>query len=170
MRFFHRHVLYFCLISLFLLSCGKRQEAPSFSLPELGSQKRVHLSDFSGKTRLIVFWATWCVPCISEIPILNELQKTFQAQGLQVIGVNVDEERTDEFVQIVQKMGIQYPVVLGNRKIVADYGNFQAVPQSFLVDREGLIVKQYEGAISKDSLLIDILAAIGTGKSTFAGY
>lgn len=159
-----------CLLLVILLSCGQNASAPSFSLPEIGTNRSIKLSDFSGKTRLVVFWATWCVPCLSEIPVLNELQKELGSHGFQVIAVNVDAERDQQFAAKVRSLGMEYPVALGDSGTIRDYGDFKEIPQSFLVDREGVVHKQYVGAMPKEDLLSDIRAAHGVGKSTMMAY
>lgn len=159
-----------CFLLVIFLSCSQNASAPSFSLPEIGTNRTIKLSEYSGKTRLVVFWATWCVPCLSEIPVLNELQKELGAHGFQVIGVNVDAEREEQFADRVIDLGMEYPVALGDSGTIRDYGDFKEIPQSFLIDREGVVQRQYVGAMPKESLLSDIQAVHGVGKSTMMAY
>lgn len=170
MRITRLRLISLCLLLVVLLSCGQNASAPSFSLPEIGTSRTINLSDYSGKIRLVVFWATWCVPCLSEIPVLNELQKELGSRGFQVIGINVDAERDNLFASKVSALGMEYPVALGDSGTIRDYGDFKEIPQSFLVDREGVVHKQYVGAMPKADLLSDIQATHGVGKSTMMAY
>lgn len=157
-------------IPLIFLSCDWKASAPSFSLPEFSTHRSIQLSDYSGKTRLVVFWATWCAPCLSEIPILNELQKELGPNGFQVIGINIDTDRDTNFSTKLSHIGFQFPVLLGDSTTILDYGNFQEIPRSFLIDREGVIQKQYEGTIPMDSLFSDIHTTQGLGRSTMMEF
>lgn len=118
--------------------------APDFSLPELTGQQ-LQLSAYRGKVVLLDFWATWCEPCREETPHLVELQKKYRDQGLQIIGLSMDDgpEPAREFYQRFQ---MNYPVVMGNAKIGELYGGVLGLPIAFLIDREGRIYKKHTGA------------------------
>ncbi|MCL5098027.1 MAG: TlpA family protein disulfide reductase, partial [Candidatus Omnitrophica bacterium] len=91
------------------------------------------------------FWATWCPPCRREIPGFISLQKKYEKDGLMVVGVSLDQGGTDAVKRFIQKNGMNYPVVMGNDRVSADYGNIQAIPTTFVIDRSGKIVSKHVG-------------------------
>jgi peroxiredoxin len=122
----------------------------------LGSSKgeTVTPSDYSGKTLLINFWATWCTPCRREMPILMDLQGEYASEGLQVIGIALDDVQSVR--NFVQKYGIDYPILIGAADVMetnAAYGNVAGMlPYSVLVDRDGIIRWQYTGEIPQGEM------------------
>jgi peroxiredoxin len=111
-------------------------------------------ADFSGKTLLINFWATWCAPCRHEMPMLMDLQREYGGQGFQVIGIALDEVQNVR--SFVQKYNIGYPVLVGAADAMATsaaYGNVEGVlPYSVLVDKDGVIRWQYTGEIRPEDV------------------
>ena len=131
------------------------QLAPSWELQNLDG-RTVHFSDFKGKVVVLDFWATWCPPCRAEIPGFIELQKKYQAQGLAVIGVSVDQAGAETVRAFAEKLGINYPVVLTDTKTVDAYGGVDRLPTTFVVDRSGRIVKQHLGFTEKSEIEAEI--------------
>lgn len=131
-------------------------ELPWFSLPSVVDGKMVSSEDFKGKTLLINFFATWCPPCRQEIPALIELQKQYAASGFSVIALSMDERGPQVVQKLVAKEGINYPVVMADATVVRDFGGITGIPTSFLVDRQGKIVKRYPGFAPHSLLEKDI--------------
>jgi len=126
---------------------------PDFRLGNTESEI-VTPADFTGKTLLINFWATWCAPCRHEMPMLMDLQHEYRAQGLQVVGIALDELQNVR--SFIQQYGIDYPILVGGADAMetsAAYGNVQGVlPYSVLVDSDGIIRWQYTGEIQPDDI------------------
>lgn len=133
--------------------------------PQLGSRRPdfylasnkgafVTPEDFSGKTLLINFWATWCAPCRHEMPMLMDLQREYGPDGLQVVGIALDDAQNVS--SFVQTYGISYPVLVGDADVFATsnaYGNVAGVlPYSVLVDKDGIIRWQYAGEIRHEKI------------------
>jgi peroxiredoxin len=120
------------------------QLAPSWELQNLDGET-VHSSDFEGKLVVLDFWAAWCPPGRAEIPGFIELQKRYQARGLVVVGISVDQAGAETVKSFAKKLGINYPVVLTDTNIVAAYGGIDGLPTTFVIDRTGRIVKRHLG-------------------------
>jgi peroxiredoxin len=124
------------------------EAAPDFALTNLAG-KTVRLSDFKGKIVLLDFWATWCAPCQEEIPNFVQLQKQYSGRGFTVLGIALDDDGAAVVKPLAQKLGVNYPLVLGDTQVAARYGGLQAVPTAFLIGRDGRILKTFIGPRSK---------------------
>ncbi len=126
-----------------------RQPAPDFTLQDAGG-KTVKLSDYKGKVVLLDFWATWCGPCKIEIPWFIEFQRKYKDQGFSVIGVSMDDDGWPTVRPFMEKMKMNYPVVLGNDQAAEAFGGIQVLPTTFIIDKQGRIVVTHMGLTSKD--------------------
>jgi thiol-disulfide isomerase/thioredoxin len=113
----------------------------------LENSQRAKLSDYKGKVVLLDFYATWCEPCRAETPHLVQLQKQYAEQGLQVIGLNVGgEDDREEVPNYKKEFGIQYPLAFPDDELADAYlEDNQNIPQSFVFDRSGTLVKRFIG-------------------------
>jgi len=115
-------------------------QRPEFSLPDLEGTTR-KLSEWNGKVLVVNFWATWCPPCRKETPAFVALQEQYGAQGLQFIGVAIDER--DNVEAFADTYGVNYPMLLGDLDAIntsKQYGNrFGTLPYTVIVDRQGKI-------------------------------
>ncbi|NNK14087.1 MAG: TlpA family protein disulfide reductase [Desulfofustis sp.] len=130
-------------------------QMPSFELEDVVSGDPISSSSFQGKSLLITFWATWCPPCIQEIPNLIKLQNEYGANGFSVVAISVDQEKG-----VVQKMvnrkEINYPVMMADKAVTRDFGGVYGIPTSFLVSKKGTVVKRYSGFIPHSVLVKDL--------------
>ena len=117
--------------------------APDFTRTDLNGST-LSLSRYRGKIVLLNFWATWCAPCLAEIPTFSLWQQTYGADGLQVLGVSMDDDPAP-VRRTLRKYGIVYPVVMGDARLGELYGGVLGLPQSYLIDASGRIVARYEG-------------------------
>ena len=141
-------------------TAGASTKVPDFSFPSVIDNKTIDIRDFRGKIVLVNFWATWCGPCIKEIPSLIELQKEFGTQDFSVIGISVDQGGKRGVVNAIKKMGVTYPMVIGDSKVSRQFGGVFGVPTSFLIDRSGNVIKKYPGYIGHQIFVDDIKTAI----------
>jgi len=123
-------------------------KAPDFSL-RTTDNKDLKLSDYKGKIVILDFWATWCGPCRRSVPDLIEIQKEYK-NDVVVIGISLDIQTAKNVVPFINEFGINYPVVFGNEKVVTDYGNIEAIPTSFVIDKKGNVVDMYVGLVPKE--------------------
>ena len=133
--------------------------APDFSLTDLNGDPYT-LSELRGKVVLVNFWATWCGPCRYEIPDLSRLYDAYQDSGLIVLGISLDDAKTELVKKFAVNYKITYPVLHGPfkdlLKITQIYGGVNAIPTTFIIDREGNIVKKYLGPRSEKIFSEDI--------------
>jgi thiol-disulfide isomerase/thioredoxin len=135
--------------------------APDFTLESLDG-KTMKLSDLRGKAVVLNFWATWCGPCKIETPWLVEMQQQYGNQGLQVVGVAMDDSGKDEIAKFAKDMGVNYPILLGKEAVGDEYGGVPALPESFFIGRDGKIVDRIIGLKGKADIEDSIKKALNT--------
>jgi thiol-disulfide isomerase/thioredoxin len=119
------------------------QPAPTFKLFSINGEP-VSTTGLKGSVVLIDFWATWCPPCRESLPFMNELHRKYGKQGLQIIGMNVDEGGERQIKSFVAEKRLSYTIIMAPRKLQDDYG-VSALPVIFLINKEGVVVKQLLG-------------------------
>ena len=124
--------------------------APDFSFPDLNG-KKVGLSDSKGKVVLINIWATWCPPCREEMPSMERLYKRFKAEGFEILAVSIDETGSRAVAPFVQKINLTFPVLLDPKGKIQGLYMITGVPESFIVDRKGLLVHKIVGPMDWSS-------------------
>jgi thiol-disulfide isomerase/thioredoxin len=112
--------------------------------------KKLTLSDFKGKWVLINFWATWCPPCLKEIPDLVSLYES--RKDVMIIGIAMDYRDPKTVLKYVKSMSISYPTVLGDKKIAAQIGPVSMLPTTYVFDPEGKPAIYKIGLVSRESL------------------
>ena len=135
---------------------GERMQMAPFKMPSLTDKTILDSKKLDGKVLLVTFFATWCPPCIQEIPSLISLQETFKSKGFSVVAFSVDEGDLAPLYNLIDKFGINYPVLLAEPEIARSFGGVSGIPATFLVNGQGEIVKKYLGYVSHDFLVEDI--------------
>ena len=102
------------------------------------------LADLRGQVVLLNFWATWCPPCLEEIPDLERVATTLGPRGMQVVGVNVDAENPERLAAFAREHDITYPVVIATPRDVEAY-RLTVIPTTFLIDQQGIVRQRYRG-------------------------
>lgn len=123
----------------------------------LDNNQRAALSDYKGKVVVLDFYATWCEPCRAETPHLVRLQSEYGPKGFQVIGLNVggDDDR-EKVPAYAREFNIQYPLAYPDDDLVTKYlSDNEDIPQSFVFDRNGNLLKRFVGYSSKSGMELD---------------
>jgi len=139
---------------------AERQAAPTFELKDATGAKAT-LADYKDKVVLLNFWATWCVPCRAEIPWFQEFDKKYKDQGFAVLGVSMDEDGWGIVKPYVEERKITYRIVIGDEHVSTMYGGIDALPTTFLIDREGKIAAIHTGLVSKATYEKEIRDLVG---------
>jgi peroxiredoxin len=143
------------------------QAAPDFTLESLDG-KTVRLSDFRGKGVLLNFWATWCQPCKIEMPWFAELQKQYGPQGLQIVGVAMDDASPKEIGEFAHDLGVNYPILVGKEEVGNAYGGVQFLPATFYIGRDGKVVDKVFGLKGRGEIEDSIKKALAEGQAVQA--
>ena len=127
------------------------KKAADFSLKSADG-KSYELKKYRGKVVIVNFWATWCGPCRKEIPDFIEAYKKYKDKGLVIIGISVDKDGWSAVPPFIEESKINYPIVLANEQVVETYGGIEAIPSTFIVDKNGYIADQHIGMMSLKEL------------------
>ena len=139
------------LLCLLLLIRPFTAYAAEFTLEDL--QGKTHrIADYRGKWVLVNFWATWCPPCMNEIPELSSLHKAHKDHDLVVIAIAMDAVSGSKVADFARKHGVDYPVVLGNHRLAAQIGKVEVLPSSYLYAPNGEQVGYQAGEVTRESI------------------
>lgn len=148
------------------LASGERPDAPQFTLPlllddpELGpAGTEVSLSDLSGRSIVLNFWASWCVPCRNEAPILESVWSGYRERGVLVLGVDT-QDLSENAVEFIEETGTTYPSVRdGTPRTETDY-EMTGVPETFLIDADGRIALHFVGEVTDEEQITNALEQV----------
>jgi len=133
---------------------------PEFSLSSAVDGTIVNSKIFTGQVLLVTFFATWCPPCRQEIPTLKKLQQEYKEKGFSVVALSVDEGGAKVVKKLISLEKIDYPVLMADRPTADSFGGIGGIPTSFLVNRQGHVVKRYTGFVPHSLLENDIQAVL----------
>lgn len=136
------------LVLLFLASVA---HATDFVLEDMQGKPQ-RLADYRGKWVLVNFWATWCPPCLREIPELNSLHQAHKDTNLVVIGIVMDSGSSSKVADFVRAHDMKYPIVMGDRKVSRQIGRIDVLPTSYLFSPEGEQVTSHAGSVTRESI------------------
>lgn len=112
--------------------------APAFSAPLLDGKGNLSLGQYRGKVVYLDFWASWCAPCLTSIPLLEELRSEFPGDDFQVLAVNVDED-PDKARRFLSRVSVQYPSATDPAGRIPEIFGIETMPTSFIIDRQGVV-------------------------------
>jgi peroxiredoxin len=136
-----------------------RQKAPDFTLRD-AEGRQVKLSDYTGKVVLLNFFATWCAPCRVEIPWFMDFEKEFKDRGFAVLGVSMDEDGWEAVKPYIERMRVNYRVLMGDSLVSDLYGGVDSLPTSFMIDRNGRVARVHVGLVNRSEYQNDINALL----------
>jgi thiol-disulfide isomerase/thioredoxin len=142
----------------------KGKIAPEWELNTLDG-KPVKLSDYRGKAVLLNFWATWCGPCKIEMPWFVELQKEYGPQGLVIVGIAMEDTKNEGIAAFAKEMGVNYTILRGKEAVGEAYGGVEGLPTTFFIGRDGKLVDQSTGLVSRAEIVDHIKEALAQGSA-----
>lgn len=151
------YVFILWLLSLLLFSCNSIKNTPdAIDLHD----NAVYFSNYHGKWILINYWASWCKPCIEEIPVLNTFYQQHRDRDAMVFGVNYDFVDKTKLIELTRKVGIKFPVLLGNPGKKFGIISVDSLPTILLINPEGKLIAELHGAQTKEKLTHSINIAL----------
>jgi cytochrome c biogenesis protein CcmG/thiol:disulfide interchange protein DsbE len=147
------------------LAEGKLVHAPAFTLDRLDRDGQLAVADLRGKAVVVNFWASWCIPCRDEAPVLQQTYERYRDQGLVVLGVDVNDFRQDAR-RFMKRYSLSYPVVYDGKGSTVGKWGVRGFPETFFVDRTGKLVgERIEGAVdierNRDAFQRGVALALG---------
>jgi len=134
------------------------KQAPAFVRRDLHGHT-ISLRSLRGKVVLLNFWATWCGPCQTEMPVFDSWQREYGPRGLQVIGISMDDDQ-ETARKLVEKLTISYPVAMGDAGLGERYGRVLGLPKTFLIGRDGKVQARFQGETDLKAMEAQIRAAL----------
>lgn len=120
--------------------------APAWKLAALDGSE-IGSETLKGKVVVVDFWATWCGPCVHEIPGYVALQKKYAERGLVIVGLSVDRKGKAAVEPFAKRHGINYPLAIATPEVISAFGELEAIPTTYLIDREGRIRHKKTGSM-----------------------
>jgi peroxiredoxin len=120
--------------------------APDFSLPGLDG-KKINLSDYRGKVVLVNIWATWCLPCVEEMPSMQKLYNEFKGNDFEILAVSIDAQGLKVVAPFMKKHKLTFPALLDPKGTVKTAYGITGIPESFIIDKEGNLFKKIIGPL-----------------------
>jgi len=118
--------------------------APNFRLPGLDGQM-VSLTDYKGKVVLLNIWATWCPPCVEEMPSMEKLYQALKGEGFEILAVSIDESGAQDVLPFMKKHKLSFTALIDSRGTLKSLYQTTGVPESFIIDKDGILVEKVIG-------------------------
>lgn len=126
------------------------EKAPDFELMDLNGEAH-RLSDYEGQGVFLNFWGTWCKPCEKEMPFMENQYQQFKDKGVQVLAVNVGESQF-AVSKFAERLNLSFPIVIDTESDVQSAYGINPLPITFLVDKEGTVVKSFTGSLTEETI------------------
>lgn len=148
---FFAFLILITLCTCITVNAASNNLAKNFVLSDMTGKKHV-LSQYKGKWVIVNYWATWCPPCLEEVPDLVALYDSRKNKDVMMFGVVFDFESASEVAEYVDDMLMSYPIVLGDDEVMKQIGSAEVLPTTFIYNPQGVLVKTKRGKISKQYL------------------
>lgn len=119
--------------------------APEFTLYDMLG-KKVSLSENRGKVVFLNIWATWCGPCLAEMPSMEKLYNRFKSDAFEILAVSVDKQGVEVVEPYAKRLGLTFPILIDTRDTVTSLYQIMSIPETFIIDKNGIIVSKVMGA------------------------
>lgn len=120
--------------------------APDFTFPGLDG-KMVSLSDYKGKVVLVNIWATWCPPCVDEMPSMEKLYRNFKGENFEILAVSIDESGSEAVAPFMEKTRLTFPALIDSKGAIKPVYRITGIPESFIIDKQGILIKKIVGPL-----------------------
>jgi peroxiredoxin len=124
--------------------------APDFKFPGLDG-KKVSLSDYKGKVVLVNIWATWCPPCVDEMPSMEKLYQKFKGQNFEILAVSIDGPGLKAVRPFMKKSSLTFPALIDSEGAIKTVYGISGIPESFIIDKQGFLIKKIVGPVDWDA-------------------
>lgn len=141
---------------LFISPTFAKEPAPGFTLPTFPDDAKISLQDFKGRVVYLDFWATWCPPCLKSFPWMDEMHERYKDDGLTIIAVSVDKKR-ELIEQFIKKTEPSFIIAHDPYGKIAKSYNLRGMPSSYLIDRNGVLIKTHMGFRKKDKAKLEAI-------------
>jgi len=142
---------------------GERMHMVQFKQESLTDNVVIDSRELESQVLLVTFFASWCPPCVQEIPTFIDLQNSYRGKGFTVVAFSMDEGDPAPLYRLSEKYGINYPVLMADENVTSGVGGVTGIPVTFLVNRKGEIVKKYLGYVEHDVLETEIKGMLAAG-------
>jgi peroxiredoxin len=123
---------------------GKGVPAPDFTLPGLDG-KKISIAEYKGKVIFLNIWATWCPPCVEEMPSMEKLYQKLKGESFEILAVSIDVSGSESVLPFMKKHKLSFPALLDTKGDIKSLYQTTGVPESFIIDKEGIIVEKIIG-------------------------
>ena len=120
--------------------------APDFTFPGLDGEM-IRLSDYKGKVVLVNIWATWCPPCVDEMPSMEKLYQKFKGENFEILAVSIDEPGLKAVAPFMKKSNLTFPALIDSEGTIKAVYGITGVPESFIIDKQGILIKKIVGPV-----------------------
>jgi len=120
--------------------------APDFTFPGLDG-KMVRLSDYKGKVVLVNIWATWCPPCVDEMPSMEKLYQKLKGENFEILAVSIDEPGLKAVAPFMKKSNLTFPALIDSEGTIKAVYEITGIPESFIIDQQGILLKKIVGPV-----------------------
>ena len=163
-----------CALMLLAVHCGAPpveegpRPAPNLVLQKVDGSGTFSLADHQGAVVLVDLWATWCAPCLAELPHLQRLSDSYDPEEFVMVGIVLESGDREEIHDFIREQGISYPNLLGEEGTKESFGPFIGYPTKYLISKDGTIVKKYFGIVG-ESLSDDVREVVSSGSTGSGG-